>query len=64
MLKAYDIPYSNYPPGVTDGDSYFTDGDVDSLESEEQYQSRRAKISRDEREHDPACQCNECELPY
>lgn len=58
-----ELPYSNYPPGVDDDDPNF--GEFNGRpESEAEYQSRKARNLPPEPDHDPSCQCEECELPF
>jgi len=59
-----ELPYSNYPPGVTDDDPYFGEYGNGRPESEVEYQSRKARKLPLEEDHDPSCNCEECVLPY
>ena len=62
MPKSYEIPYSNYPPGVSDDDSHF--GEFEGVpENEAQYQSRQYH-KRNDPDHKSACKCGECECPF
>ena len=60
-MKGYDIPCSNYPPGVSDDDPYFNsdnEGNKPRL-----YRSEPKPLDAGP-DHDPECECEECVCPF
>lgn len=54
-----DLPYSNYPPGVTDND--FNDDPDGTRPTLGEYEPPTTDYGP---EHEPDCKCEECECPF
>jgi hypothetical protein len=56
-----ELPYSNYPAGVTDNDDHFN-SDPDGTEP--RISEPLAKRIDSGPEHSPDCECEECVCPF